>query len=418
MFRTKRDAEDWARRTEDEMVRGVFIQRAPSEKTTVADALARYAKEIVPLKKATTQRREGARLRELTSHFGKYSLAAVIGTSWGFIEQAWRALGGVQNTLSAADLDSVKQVARDTVATTVLNGLDAAASNTLEFSTVNLMALASMGQKMVIVAHSQGNMFAKELYARTQMAVPNQYNVNGYEIARQFQVVNVGTPATTSDTGKYVTAVQDIVIDLLARLLSTLALTSQPALPNFNSGLATYAYDPLGHDFLNVYLNDQLGLEGRVMDLAQQAANDAGSFGNDNPEGPLQITGASNNGSATYTVTAPDGTTSVVTVLRGVTPTEVFHPTCDILQEGTYHIQADITAPVDPSSTQPWYAAFVVLNLPRLGPSKLEALYSAFWFGYTGETPMSTSVGAMDVVLTKDVGSGGFDERIYFYRQQ
>ena len=26
-FRTKRDAEDWSRRTEDEMVRGVFIQR-------------------------------------------------------------------------------------------------------------------------------------------------------------------------------------------------------------------------------------------------------------------------------------------------------------------------------------------------------------------------------------------------------
>ena len=29
-FRTKRDADDWARRTEDEMVRGVFIQRAKS----------------------------------------------------------------------------------------------------------------------------------------------------------------------------------------------------------------------------------------------------------------------------------------------------------------------------------------------------------------------------------------------------
>lgn len=49
-FRTKRDAEDWARRTEDEMVRGVFIQRAPSEKTTVSDALARYEREIVPTK--------------------------------------------------------------------------------------------------------------------------------------------------------------------------------------------------------------------------------------------------------------------------------------------------------------------------------------------------------------------------------
>lgn len=27
-FLTKRDAEDWARRTEDEMVRGVYIDRA------------------------------------------------------------------------------------------------------------------------------------------------------------------------------------------------------------------------------------------------------------------------------------------------------------------------------------------------------------------------------------------------------
>lgn len=38
-FRTKRDAEDWARRTEDEMVRGVYIQRASSERLTVEAAL-------------------------------------------------------------------------------------------------------------------------------------------------------------------------------------------------------------------------------------------------------------------------------------------------------------------------------------------------------------------------------------------
>ncbi len=58
------------------MVRGVFIQRAPSEKTVVADALDRYKREIVPTKKASTQRREGVRIRELKAHFGKYSLAA------------------------------------------------------------------------------------------------------------------------------------------------------------------------------------------------------------------------------------------------------------------------------------------------------------------------------------------------------
>lgn len=76
-FRTKRDAEDWARRTEDEMVRGVFIQRTPSEKMTVDKALERYEREIVPLKKASTQKRERTRIREVKAYFGKYSLAAV-----------------------------------------------------------------------------------------------------------------------------------------------------------------------------------------------------------------------------------------------------------------------------------------------------------------------------------------------------
>ncbi|MET3109532.1 integrase [Oxalobacteraceae bacterium GrIS 2.11] len=76
-FRTKRDAEDWSRTAEDEMVRGVFIQRSPSEKMLVSKALERYTKDVVPTKKESTQRREGARIREITAYFGKYSLAAV-----------------------------------------------------------------------------------------------------------------------------------------------------------------------------------------------------------------------------------------------------------------------------------------------------------------------------------------------------
>lgn len=76
-FRTKRDAEDWARRTEDEMVRGVFIRRSTHERMTIAEALGRYEREIVPQKKASTQAREGTRIRELKAYFGKYSLAAV-----------------------------------------------------------------------------------------------------------------------------------------------------------------------------------------------------------------------------------------------------------------------------------------------------------------------------------------------------
>ena len=37
-FRIKRDATDWARTTEDEIVRGIYISRNVSERTTVAEA--------------------------------------------------------------------------------------------------------------------------------------------------------------------------------------------------------------------------------------------------------------------------------------------------------------------------------------------------------------------------------------------
>lgn len=47
-FRTKRDAEDRARRTEDEMVRGAYIQRAPAERMTAEDGLKRYLAEVSP----------------------------------------------------------------------------------------------------------------------------------------------------------------------------------------------------------------------------------------------------------------------------------------------------------------------------------------------------------------------------------
>ncbi|SPR98429.1 Integrase family protein [Cupriavidus taiwanensis] len=76
-FRTKRDAEDWARRTEDEMVRGVYLSRAPSEKLTVSAALKRYMDEVSVTKKSTTQRSERFTSQHLEAFLGKYSMAAV-----------------------------------------------------------------------------------------------------------------------------------------------------------------------------------------------------------------------------------------------------------------------------------------------------------------------------------------------------
>lgn len=76
-FRTKRDAEDWSRRTEDEMVRGMYIQRAPAERMTVEDALKRYLAEVTPTKRPMTQLSERLRSKPLVRHLGKYSLAAL-----------------------------------------------------------------------------------------------------------------------------------------------------------------------------------------------------------------------------------------------------------------------------------------------------------------------------------------------------
>ncbi len=76
-FRVKRDAEDWARRTEDEMVRGVYIKRATADRMTVESAVDRYVKEVTPTKRPSSQEGEQRRAEILNRHLGKYSLAAL-----------------------------------------------------------------------------------------------------------------------------------------------------------------------------------------------------------------------------------------------------------------------------------------------------------------------------------------------------
>ncbi len=76
-FRTKRDAQDWARRTEDEMVRGVYIDRAGSDRLLLAHALERYLREVSSTKRATTAYAEMHKAKALKECLGAYSLAAV-----------------------------------------------------------------------------------------------------------------------------------------------------------------------------------------------------------------------------------------------------------------------------------------------------------------------------------------------------
>lgn len=76
-FRTKRDAEDWARRVEDEMVRGVYIDRAPSERMTLRAAMTRYLAEVSPTKGKGAAAREKNTAKPVLETLGDYSLAAI-----------------------------------------------------------------------------------------------------------------------------------------------------------------------------------------------------------------------------------------------------------------------------------------------------------------------------------------------------
>lgn len=76
-FRTKRDAANWARRTEDEMVRGVYINRAGAEKLLLGKALDCYLSEVSSTKRESTAYAEGQKAKALKKKFGVYSLAAI-----------------------------------------------------------------------------------------------------------------------------------------------------------------------------------------------------------------------------------------------------------------------------------------------------------------------------------------------------
>ena len=76
-FRTKRDAQDWARRTEDEMVRGVYIDRTDASQLLLKTALDRYLQEVSSTKKSSTHVAEQHKAKALKAELGDYSLAAL-----------------------------------------------------------------------------------------------------------------------------------------------------------------------------------------------------------------------------------------------------------------------------------------------------------------------------------------------------
>ncbi|WP_298135566.1 site-specific integrase [Acidiferrobacter sp.] len=74
-FDTKAEAEAWAAVIESEIARGVFVSRVEAEQTTLADALDRYRREVLPAKRS--QRQIETMIRQMSvDRIGSLSLAA------------------------------------------------------------------------------------------------------------------------------------------------------------------------------------------------------------------------------------------------------------------------------------------------------------------------------------------------------
>lgn len=71
-FRTKAQAETWARKKEDMITEGTLRDYALAERTSVAAACTRYLEEITPRK--ASESREASRIRIISTHLGHLTL--------------------------------------------------------------------------------------------------------------------------------------------------------------------------------------------------------------------------------------------------------------------------------------------------------------------------------------------------------
>lgn len=97
-FRSKKDAEQWARSIENEMDKGIWRDRSEAEHTTLKDALNRYAQEIIPTKKSGD--REMGYLRQWQSRpIAKRFMASIEGQDVAASVREMEAEGKGPNTI-------------------------------------------------------------------------------------------------------------------------------------------------------------------------------------------------------------------------------------------------------------------------------------------------------------------------------
>lgn len=165
----------------------------------------------------------------------------------------------VSTALAAMGLDSPlpedeKQTIKNRYAALVAEILPPATQDliTMFAQAVSTQSL-SQGIQAILVPHSQGNLFANEVYNSLWSSLPTH-------LFRGLGVVNVANPANRAPSNLYLTSVQDTVINMLAYLQSFISNSLRPMKANFDASATSREREAWGHGFTEVYLAHDLPL--------------------------------------------------------------------------------------------------------------------------------------------------------------
>lgn len=154
-------------------------------------------------------------------------------------------------------------LAKITALTTLLAETPPTAQDTAGH-TAQLIRAGQRAERAVLVAHSQGNLFANATYdaylAHSRQAGAAVGEDTGYVAA---EVVHIA-PASPTLRGPYVLASSDLVINGLRRVDGTY-------LPASNESLPLDRKDPSGHKLLDTYLDEARPLRARIRQLVTDA---------------------------------------------------------------------------------------------------------------------------------------------------
>lgn len=249
------------------------------------------------------------------------------------------------------------------------------------------------GDPVVIVAHSEGNMFANALATRVQALAGLAIAASGLPVsgwAANVQVVNIATPTASAPSGLYGTARQDDVITLLAHALAWFTGTLPPLQANWDF-TGAHAYDLLGHGFVSVYLNPALDTQNQLPGLVVQANALLRAAG------PVQLLQSNCRPSPGWrcAVLQPDGSLVYPSGRYGISASD--------LQMGTYAFGVEALAGTEACQLTPGFGA---ASLSVAALTMDSSLPEVLQFSMGGVVPASCAPGAFSPGVSVVVAPG------------